>query len=146
MTKLLLVEDDPIIARSIPAQMTKYGYRVVGTARSGEEAVALAEKLAPDLVIMDVDLLGAMDGLAAAAEIQKNKYLPVLYTTSHAESERTEKARAAGPFTCLLKPLTERELAMGIELSLCRHASTLRLQAMTEELKKAKNLIKNPSE
>jgi FixJ family two-component response regulator len=78
-----------------------------------------------------------MDGLAAASVIQQAQKVPILFITSHADSERTKLARKSGPFDCLLKPLTEKELAIGIELSLCRHryeAEQNRLLAQVAEL------------
>lgn len=143
IVKLLLVEDDPILARSIPPQMTKYGYRIAGIASTGEEGVALAARLQPDLVLMDVDLLGAMDGVAAASAIQQTRNIPILFITSHADSERTKRAKAAGPFCCLLKPLTERELAIAIELSLCRHQFGEEQRRLTTQLKEAQKLAGN---
>jgi len=138
IAKILLVEDDAILARSIPPQMTKYGYRITGIASSGEEGVALATELQPDLILMDVDLRGVMDGMAAASAIRQTQNIPILFLTSHADSERTKKAKAAGPFYCLLKPLTERELAIAIELNLCRHQFEEELRRLTSQLKEAR--------
>jgi two-component system cell cycle sensor histidine kinase/response regulator CckA len=81
-TRILVVEDERIVARSLWRQLTTLGYEVVGRVSSGEEAIQQAEELRPDLVLMDISLDGPMDGVEAAAIIRKQFRLPVVYSSS----------------------------------------------------------------
>ena len=136
MKKILLVEDDPTLARLIPLQLTKYGCKVVAVAKSGEDGIVQAARLVPELILMDVDLQGEINGITAAATIQKTQDIPIIFISSHAD-ERGLQTQDSGPFSCLLKPLTEKELAMAIELNWCRHQAKLDRRRLTEELQAA---------
>lgn len=115
---ILLVEDESVTARDIEYRLTRLGYSVVGIVRSGEEALEHAAALMPDLVIMDVVLDGAMDGIEAAGKISRACAVPVVYITAHADSEMLDRIKASGPYGYLLKPVSERELHVVIEIAL----------------------------
>lgn len=118
--KLILVEDNPVLSRMIPLQMTKYGYEVVSVFNCGEEALKKSAELQFNLILMDIDLGGAMDGVAAAQALQRTKDVPVVFITSHDREEMRERTQSIRLSTCLAKPFTEREIALTIELSLER--------------------------
>jgi len=129
--RILVVEDDAIARLDINAALERAGYEVTGMAASGEEAIELADKLSPDLVLMDIRLEGDMDGVETANEITRRFDLPIIYLTVYADDETLRWAKVSGPFGYLLKPVDHKELKSAIEVGLYRHQ-------MERELKKAK--------
>ena len=111
VTRILVVEDERIVARSLRKQLTMLGYEVVGSVSSGEEAIQQTGELRPDLVLMDINLEGAMDGVEAAATIRTQFRLPVVYLTAYSNKEILERAKVTEPFGYILKPYEDRELA-----------------------------------
>ena len=120
-TRILVVEDERIVARSLRRQLTTLGYEVVGRVSSGEEAIQQAEELRPDLVLMDISLDGPMDGVEAAAIIRKQFRLPVVYLTGFSSKEILERAKITEPFGYIFKPYEEQELHVVIETALYEH-------------------------
>ncbi|HLA62313.1 MAG TPA: response regulator, partial [Nitrospiraceae bacterium] len=84
-TRILIVEDEPIVSRDIQQTIVSFGYEVAATASSGEEAVKKAAEWTPDLVLMDIVLKGNMDGVEAAACIQAQRKVHVVYISAHSE-------------------------------------------------------------
>jgi PAS domain S-box-containing protein len=119
--RILVVEDGIIMARDIERRLTTMGYRVAGTAGTGEEAIRKAKDLHPDLILMDVNLRGAIDGIAAAEQIRKSADVPIIYVTAYSDDATLRRARSTEPFGYVLKPFEERELRTTIEIALCRH-------------------------
>src|ERR1700693_3364822 len=97
-TKVLIVEDEAIVACDIESRLRKAGYTVPATASSGEQALERIEETSPDLVLMDIHLPGSMDGIATAVEIRHRFKLPVIYLTAHADRATLERAKLTGPF------------------------------------------------
>ncbi len=118
--RILVVEDEAIVAMDIQERLETAGYTVVAVVDSGEEAVAAADGLRPDLVLMDIHLKGAADGIAAAEEIRARCRLPVIYLTAFADDPTVRRARATEAFGYLLKPFRERELHTAIQMALAR--------------------------
>ena len=108
--------------------MTDLGYDVVSTAYSGEEAVEKVEEVHPDLVLMDIVLAGAMDGIQAAEKITALFGTPVVYLTSYADDKTFGRAKLTGPSGYILKPVEKKQLHVAIELALHRHGMDLNLQ------------------
>lgn len=129
MAKILIVEDQSIVAMDIQNRLKSLNYIVTGTASSGAGAVKKAEETSPDLVLMDIMLKGDMDGVQAAEEIRYRFGIPVVYLTAYADSNTLQRARVTEPFGYLLKPFQERELHSTIEMALYRHK-------MEEEVKR----------
>jgi DNA-binding NarL/FixJ family response regulator len=119
-TRILIVEDEPIVSRDIQDTIVSFGYEVAATASSGEEAVKKAAEWTPDLVLMDIVLKGDMDGVEAAACIQAQHNVLVVYMSAHSEIEILDRAKLTCPYGYVMKPFTERELAMAIEVTLAR--------------------------
>ncbi len=126
--RILIVEDDRVVARHLEQQLLRMGYRVVAKTASGEEACDLAVRLTPDLVLMDIRLEGAMDGIDAAECINKSACLPIVFLTAYADDETTRRARLTEPFGYLLKPFEESQLRTVVEMALYKHASDRRLR------------------
>lgn len=120
-SRILIVEDEAIVAADLKAKLKALDYEVVGVASRGEQAVALAETARPHLILMDILLAGDMDGIEAAGLIQQSYSLPVIFLTAHSDSETLARAKRTAPFGYLLKPFNERELETHIEMALYRH-------------------------
>jgi PAS domain S-box-containing protein len=119
--KILVVEDESIIAADIRDCLENLGYAVAAIASDGENAVQLAETLQPDLVLMDIRLQGKMDGIQAAQQIWACSRIPVVYASGYSDHSTMERAKETGPFGYVLKPIEERELYVAIETALQRH-------------------------
>jgi diguanylate cyclase (GGDEF)-like protein/PAS domain S-box-containing protein len=119
--KILVVEDERIIANDIKRSLKELGYSVASVAASGEEAIKQAAEKAPDLVLMDIMLKGNVDGIKAAAHIRENFNIPVVYLTSHSDESTLKRAKETGPFGYLLKPYEDRELRTTIEMAIYSH-------------------------
>jgi diguanylate cyclase (GGDEF)-like protein len=119
--KILIVEDESIIAEDISDSLISLGYRITGMVYSGEEAIEAAGKFRPDLVLMDVNLQGEIDGITAAAEIRSRFQIPVVYLTAYADENTLRRVNATKPFGYIVKPFEEKNLHTTIQLALHRH-------------------------
>lgn len=119
--KLLIVEDEKIIALDLQKRLEKFKYQVVGLATSGEEAIEKAHELLPDIILMDIMLNGQIDGIEAATRINKKLHIPVIFLTAYADEKTLERAKVAEPFGYILKPFKEKELNTTIDIALYKH-------------------------
>ena len=119
--KILIVEDEQVVALDLERSLTGLGYEIVGIADNGRQAVRIAVETGPDLVLMDVRLRGPMDGIAAATEIRRRCQVPVVFTTAYTNDETIERAKASGPFGFLVKPYRTKELNATIAMALHQH-------------------------
>ncbi len=125
--QILLAEDELMIAEDIQINLEELGYHVVQIVTSGEEAVASAAKLHPDIVLMDIMLKGEMDGIHAAQLIRSQHNIPVVYLTSYSDKETLERAKITEPFGFILKPFHIDGLQSTIEMALYKHRMEQRL-------------------
>lgn len=116
--KILLVEDDDIIAKVEDWRLKNMGYEVAGRALSGVEAMDLVAKTRPDLVLMDINIQGEIDGIETAKRIKKQFSIPVVYVTSHSDGPTLDRAKATQPDGFIVKPFEDNDLRVGIELAL----------------------------
>lgn len=119
--RILLVEDEKVVAADIEECVKGLGYEVVGAAVSGAEALRMAAQTEPDLVLMDIKLKGALDGIEVAATLYQHLKIPVVYLTAHADTEILERAKKTAPSGYLLKPFDNRSLRTAIELAFDQH-------------------------
>lgn len=119
--KILVVEDEGIIAMDIRTQLEDFGYEVVATAFSGGQAITLAEQHRPDLVLMDIVLKGDMDGISAAHVISESLRIPVIFLTAYSDPATLRRAQATGAYGYLIKPFRPDELHASIEVALYKH-------------------------
>lgn len=118
-TKILITEDEGIVALDLQSTLEGMGYSVVAVASSGEEAIEKAEKTQPDLVLMDIMLAGDMDGVTAAEQIHDQLHIPVIFLTAYADDHILERAKRAEPYGYIIKPFKEdREVHIAIEMAL----------------------------
>lgn len=120
-TRILVVEDESIVALDIQDRLESLGYEVPLTVASGEKAIEQAGALRPDLVLMDIQLQGRMDGVEAADQIRQMFGIPVIYLTANADHPTVERAKFTEPFGYVIKPFEERELHTTIEVALYKH-------------------------
>jgi PAS domain S-box-containing protein len=132
--KILVTEDVPSIALYLDGLLKHLGYEVCPIASSGEEALRIVREQKPDLVLMDIQLQGPMDGIQTAEAINSAQGPPVIYLTENADEKTLARAKATIPASCLLKPLKERELQIGIEMALVN-------DALRRELREAHSLL-----
>ncbi len=118
MAKILVVDDEATITTQLEERLSVMGYDVVGTASSGEEAAGLAEKLCPDIVLMDIVMPGKLDGIDAARLIKENMDIPVVFLTAYGDDRFIERAKDTGPHGYILKPYQESALKAAIEIAL----------------------------
>lgn len=121
--RVLIVEDEAIVAMDIADRLAAMGYELAGRAASGSLALELAGSVKPDLVLMDIRLQGSMDGVAAAEEIRRHLRVPVIFLTAYSEEATLSRAKRAEPFGYLLKPFDDRELRSAIEIAIYKHRS-----------------------
>ena len=127
-TRILVVEDEKIVAADLQQRLRSFGYVVVGIASTGDGAIKATRELSPELILMDITLKGDLDGIQAADIIRKDTDIPVVYVTAHADSKTLERAKITSPFGYILKPFEERDLYTTIEMAVYKHATDRRLQ------------------
>jgi len=127
-TRVLVVEDESIVAEDIHDILKNLGCNVTGIASSGEEAVRMASETGPDLVLMDVMLAGDMDGVEAARRIYDSLNVPVVYLTAYADEDTLQRAKMTGAFGYILKPFDERSLRSTIDVALHKHSTESELR------------------
>lgn len=134
--RILIAEDNDLVSLTLEEQLKGLGYEVVGIARTGAEAVMLATRLKPDLVIMDIRM-PEMDGTEATARIRDQTGIPVVMLTAFSDKETIRRAEAAGALAYLVKPVNEQELPPAISIALARHRELQNLRNENLELQEA---------
>ncbi|WP_322046383.1 PAS domain S-box protein [Paraburkholderia sp. J67] len=126
--RILIVEDDRVVARDIGQQLVRCGHTVVSSVASGEEALVVAARSPLDLVLMDVRLEGEMDGIDAARRLRETHGLPIVFLTAYADEETVQRAAVTEPFGYILKPFEDQQLRTVVEMALYKHAAERRLR------------------
>ncbi|MEI6128224.1 MAG: response regulator, partial [Pseudomonadota bacterium] len=116
--KILIVEDEKIQALTVKAMVEGFGYKNVALASNFTEAISQAREISPDLVLMDINLSGAGDGIDAAVRIRSEMNVPIIYLTAYADRESVARIKPTEPFGYLIKPVNENELRVSIEMAL----------------------------
>jgi len=119
--QILIVEDDNIVVMELRDRLQSLGYAVSGVASYGEEAIEKTAEMRPDLVLMDIRLKGAVDGIEAAEEIRARFDIPVVYLTAYADEDTLQRAKVTEPYGYVIKPFQERELYSTMEIALYKH-------------------------
>ncbi|NQY05027.1 MAG: response regulator [Flavobacteriaceae bacterium] len=120
-TRIYIVEDEPLIADTIQLALEKEGYVVCGSSDNAEEALPEIEELLPDLVLLDINIEGEIDGIACAKYIQENFEIPFIFLTSLSDKDTLEKVTHTNPAGFLNKPFNETGLCSNIEIALNKH-------------------------
>jgi PAS domain S-box-containing protein len=132
--KILVVEDEIIVARTIASQLNQLGYIVTGKASSGQTAINQASATQPDLILMDIVIKGEMDGITTAHYIHKQLDIPIIFLTAYADQETLERAKVTQPFGYIVKPFTIKDLHIAIEIALLKHK-------LESELRESRNQL-----
>lgn len=118
MEKILVVEDEILIANDISQALRSFGYEVMDIVVSGRGAIEFVKKDKPDLILMDIMLEGEMNGIEAALEINEENSIPIIYLTAFSDVKTLRKASESNPYGYILKPFEERELLSIIDRTL----------------------------
>lgn len=129
MSRVFIVEDEMLVARDIKSRLEKLGYQVIGTAARGDDAVSRVLSERPDLILMDINLKGDMDGIEAADRIRAEADLPIIFCTAYSNDETLARAKVTVPYGYVLKPFDNRELEITIEIALHKHQMEVALKA-----------------
>ena len=138
--RILAVEDEGIVALDIQAKLEDMGYRVPNIVSSAEDAIETARRLRPDLVLMDIQLEGELDGIDAAETIGTELGIPVVYLTAYSDEQTLARAKAARPSGYLLKPFEERELYTTVEIAIYRHQAEGERSRLEEQLRQSQKM------
>ncbi len=115
MARIVIVEDDPLVAMGVKIYLESRDHQIIGVATSGEQAVTVALQDAPDLVLMDVRLKGGIDGVEAAKRILAHRAIPIIFVSGSGEPQTVGRIKALRPAGLLLKPVTPADLAAEVE-------------------------------
>lgn len=126
--RILIVEDETIVAFNIQSRLERLGYTVVAIVSSGEAALEQVAMASPDLVLMDIKLRGKVDGITAAEQIRKQFQLPVIYLTAYTDEETLNRAKVTEPYGYILKPFEARDLNTTIEMALYKYQAEKQLR------------------
>ncbi len=140
-SKIMIVEDEGIIAMDIRNQLKDFGYEVVAIAFTGEEAIAMATLHSPQMIVMDILLKGRMDGISAAKVIVDSLHIPVVFLTSHSDKITLQRAKAIGAYGYLLKPFRSDDLHVAIEVALSKYELEQKLKESEQWFSKTLNCI-----
>lgn len=139
--KILVVEDDAIVASDIESSLESLGYTVSAKVATGEEAVIKAREDKPDLVLMDIVLKGDMDGIEAAETIHSELDIPIVYLTAYANNDLIERAKMTEPFGYIIKPFEDRDLVSAIEIAIYNKGIELKLRRHYEDIKRMNKIM-----
>jgi signal transduction histidine kinase len=138
--KIVVVEDERVVARDIEKRLLKLGYAVPAIASSADEALQKVAEHHPDLVLMDIQLWGEADGIEAAEAIRVNFDIPVIYLTAYADEATLQRAKVTEPFGYIIKPFDERELHVAIEVALRRRLAEAAIRVALEKEQELREL------
>lgn len=127
-TRIMIVEDEAVIAMDLRKQLTRFGYQVAASAYSGAQAISEAITHKPDLIMMDIVLKGAIDGVTAAQKIKDTLDIPVIFLTAYSDPATLKRAKIVGAYGYLIKPFRPEELRSSIEVALYKHQLERRLK------------------
>jgi len=140
--KIVVVEDEGIVALQIKTSLEQRGYTVEAVFASGEETLANIEAAKPDLVLMDMKLQGDLDGIQTADLLRTRYELPIIFLTAHSGEDMIERAKKAEPYGYILKPFNAQELYIAVEVALHKHKIDREKEKLTKELREALEKVK----
>ncbi len=132
--KILVVDDETIVALDIKNTLEKYGYKVVGIAANSKEALQLVKSSKPNLILMDIMIKGSKDGIETAQEINNFADIPIIFLTAYSDDSTLDRAKLVEPYGYLIKPFDNRELFTTIEMSIYKHSMEVSIRESEESL------------
>lgn len=142
--KVLVVENEPLIALDVKMSLEKLGYEVIASVGSYQDALSKAYEMKPDLALMDINLDGNKDGIQAAKALKDHYNIPVVFLTSLREFETIHRAKESDPFGYIIKPFKTDDLHSSIEIALYNHNKTTNLQGNLDKFTTAMGLLEMP--
>lgn len=142
MKRILIVEDEAIVAMQTGKHLSRAGYEVAAALSSGEEAIERFEELKPELVLMDITLRGELDGISTAALLKEKYDVPVIFLTAHTEGNILERAKVTGPYGYIVKPFDMKTLDITVGMALYKHELDMEKDRLTRELKDSMEKVK----
>jgi CheY-like chemotaxis protein len=133
--RILVVEDEIVVANQIQRELGRMGYHVCSLATSGREAITIAESERPDLVIMDIMLSEKMDGIETARHISSRYQIPVIYLSAYSDDDIVQRAKATEPFGYLIKPFRSKELQLNVEMALHKHRMEMQRDVLVRDIR-----------
>jgi signal transduction histidine kinase len=127
--KILIVEDELIAAESLALDLKRLGYEVIGIVNKGEKAITLVAETKPDLILMDIMLKGAMDGITAAEKIYQTWSIPIVYLTAYGDVKTLERATNTGAYGYLIKPYKLADISSTIAIAISKSKQDLQIKA-----------------
>ncbi len=131
---ILIVEDEVLVSESIETTLRRLDYRIAGVLVFGEELLRRFAGLSPDLILMDIGLQGGREGIEAAELISSRHDIPIVYLTAHVSESLLERVKPTALFGYVLKPFTEKELQVAIEMALYRHGLETKIRKLNDKL------------
>ena len=134
MIKILIVEDEHIVAMELQSRLSDLGYLVLDTVDTGNDAIQRAIELVPDLILMDINIKGDIDGVEAAEKIKKIQDIPIIFLTAFTDNKTLERAKLVEPYGYIVKPFEERELHTTIEIAAYKYKMEIKLRENEKKL------------
>ncbi len=144
MKKLMVVDDEVIITTQLEEVLLAEGYDVIGMATTGEDAISMATERRPDLILMDIKMTGAMDGIATAEVVQTQLDIPVVFISAYADEDILERAKHLEPFGYVVKPVEKKQLRATIEIAIHKKEMERRLRESEEKYRNLVELSPDP--
>jgi len=139
---IIVVEDEALVALDLQARLQRLGYEVPAVVSTGEQAILVAEKFKPGLMVMDIVLKDEMDGLEAAEIIHSRLDIPIVFLTAYCDDKTLEKAKAAEPYGYINKPFEEIDLRVVLGIAFHKAEMEFERRELTNKLKKALDEVK----
>jgi len=143
-TKVLIVENEPLVALDIKMSLEKLGYEVTGSVASYQDALTKAQETKPDIALVDINLDGNKDGIQTAKVLKAHYNIPVIFLTSLREFETIHRSTESEPFGYIIKPFKTDDLHSSIEIALFNHNKTTNLEGNLNKFTTAINLLETP--
>ncbi len=140
--RVLVVEDEAIIALEIEARLTAMGYEVLDCVASGEEALEIVNSSLPDVILMDINIQGKLDGVMLAKTIREHYSIPCIFLTAYSDDLTIKRAAGSNPLGYLTKPFSDREVHAAIQIGLYREEKERELKAQRQELERINKELK----
>jgi CheY-like chemotaxis protein len=134
--RVLIVEDEAIIALEMEARLNTMGYEVINCVASGEEALEIVNATPPDVILMDINIQGKLDGVMLAKTIREHYAIPCVFLTAYSDDLTIKRAAGSNPLGYLTKPFSDREVHAAIQIGLYREEKERELKAQREELER----------
>ena len=141
VTRVLVVEDDAIVAMHLERVVRQLGYEVLDIIAAGEDAIQKADQLRPDIILMDIRLRGEMTGIEAAIQIHLTNDIPIVFLTAYADEPILQRVKFSNPYAYLTKPVRDKELQASIEVAIYKHQADRKLKHLNYVLHAIRNSV-----